>query len=166
MRWLAGLRPPPSGGPPDAAGILAGETVPGGSPEPHLPTLREGLEGADEHLRSAQLPADAIIAAWVALEDAAARSGIDRAPAATPTEFTVAVLDRAPVDPAATRTLLGLYLRARFSVERLGPDEVAVATAAVRSLADALAGAAEEPDGPDGLDDPGEPGTPHDEGSA
>ena len=155
VRWLRYLRLPHFDGPPDAAGILAGGLVLRDDVVPDLPTLREGLEDADEHLRSSQRPADAIVAAWVALEDAAERSGIVRDPASTPTEFTVEVLDRAPVDPAATRTLLGLYLRARFSEEQMGPGDVVVATAAVRSLADALA---REPEAPDEPDEAGRPG--------
>ncbi len=157
VRWLRYLRPPHVDGPPDSAGILSGGLVLRDDVVPDLPTLREGLEGADEHLRSAQRPADAIIAAWVALEDAAERSGIAREPASTPTEFTVEVLDRAPVDPAATRTLLALYLRARFSEEQMVPGDVAVATSAVRALADALAREPDEPAEPDGQAGPDGP---------
>ncbi len=83
-------------------------------PEPDLPALRRGVAAARQVLDGAADPGDAVIAAWLELERAAASSGIDRAPAQTPTEFTAAVLDATRADPQATRTLLGLYHRARF----------------------------------------------------
>lgn len=122
-------------GAPDAADLLAGDLVGSAGLMPDLPALREGVEEAEEHLRSRLAPQDAVIAAWVALEGAAAGSGVRRDPAATPTEFTVVVLDRTPADPAATRTLLTLYLQARFSEEPLTPADVEAATRAVRLLA-------------------------------
>lgn len=133
--------------PGDAAGVEPGPTV-GASAEvlPDLPALREGVEGAGAHLRARLKPADAVIAAWVALEDGAAGSGVVRDPASTPTEFTVEVLGRTPVDPGATRTLLRLYLRARFGDDPVTPDDVAAATAAVRTLAAGLVDP--EADGP------------------
>lgn len=105
---------------------------------PDLEELRRGVGDAADHLRAAVRAADAVIAAWVVLEEAAERSGTPRHPAATPTEFTVAVLDRTDVDPAAVRTLLDLYLRARFGQERLSRDDVVVATDAVQRLAEGL----------------------------
>lgn len=86
----------------------------GAEPEPDLPALRRGVAAARQVLDGAADPGDAVIAAWLELEKAAASSGIDRAPAQTPTEFTAAVLDATRADPRATRTLLGLYHRARF----------------------------------------------------
>lgn len=105
---------------------------------PDLDELRTGVAGAAEHLRSHARPADAVVAAWVALEEAAERSGVPRHPAATPTEFTVDVLDRTSADPRAVRTLLGLYLRARFGDEYLTADDVAAATTALGTLASTL----------------------------
>lgn len=138
VRLLLRLRPPPLPEAPDGAGIVPGDVLAGPGVLPHLRTLREGVEDAGAHLRSRRRAADAVIAAWVSLEDAAARSGVVRHPAATPTEFTVNVLDRTQVDPAATRTLLGLYLRARFGEETMTPDDVATAMSAVRTLAAGL----------------------------
>ncbi|WP_188037800.1 DUF4129 domain-containing protein, partial [Actinotalea sp. JY-7885] len=130
---------------PDDAGVEGAGTVSVRAAEPDLQTLRDAVRGADTHLAARVPPADAVIAAWVALEEAAQRSGVPRDPAATPTEFTLDVLDRTPVDPAAGRVLLALYLRARFSTEPLGADDVAAATTAVRTLA---AGLAERGDAP------------------
>jgi len=96
---------------PSAGAVTA---VAGPPPEPDLPALRRGVAAARQVLRGAADPGDAVIAAWLELEKAAASSGIDRAPAQTPTEFTAAVLAATRADPGATRTLLGLYHRARF----------------------------------------------------
>lgn len=123
---------------PDDAGIELADVLPGGGDEPHLPTLARGVTDADAELRGRLRPTDAVIAAWVALERAAERSGVARDPAATPTEFTVAVLDRTPADPEATRALLGLYLRARFSGDYMTDTEVRAAADALHALAAGL----------------------------
>ena len=139
MRWLVRHPAPKAEEGPDDAGIEQGDAYTGpGVALPNLPTLREGVVQADQQLRKFVRPADAVIAAWVRLEQAAARSGVLRDPAATPTEFTVKVLDRAPVDPEATRTLLGLYLRARFGGEQMTADDVTAAMAALAALAEGL----------------------------
>lgn len=133
---------------PDDAGVAPGAALGLAGGLPDLPALRDGVRDADEELRAHVRPADAVIAAWVALETAADASGLHRDPAATPTEFTVEVMDRTPADPAAIRTLLVLYLRARFGTDPVGPDDVAAATAAVRTLARGLAAGEHPPDGP------------------
>ena len=139
MRWLVRHPAPTEEEGPDDAGIQQGDAYTGpGVALPNLPTLREGVVAADQQLRRFVRPTDAVIAAWVRLEKAAARSGVLRDPAATPTEFTVKVLDRAPVDPEATRTLLGLYLRARFGGEQMTADDVTAAMAALAALAEGL----------------------------
>ena len=139
---------------PDDAGIGQGDACAG--PEvalPYLPTLRAGIMEADEELRTAARPADAVIAAWVQLEAAAERSGVPRDPASTPTEFTVVVLDRTPVDPATTRILLRLYLRARFSGEPMAPADVGAASDALGILAAGLGERDSSQDVPGGADD-------------
>ncbi len=104
--------------------------------EVSLPAMAEGADAAVEALRTRRLPPrDAIIAAWVALEDAAAGSGVVRDPADTPTEFTLAVLDATPADRGAARTLLGLYLHARFSTDAMSEPDVAAASTAAEVLA-------------------------------
>ena len=125
-------------GPPDDGGVLPGQGMTDQTVPPSLPVLREGISTAGDELLGARSPVDAVIAAWVALETAAARSGVVRDPASTPTEFTVAVLDSTPADPAATRSLLALYLRARFGGEYMTERDVAVATDALRALASGL----------------------------
>lgn len=116
----------------DAAdvGALGARTV-----QPDLATLGRGVTDAGVAIAGGHArPADAVVAAWVELERAAAGSGVRREPASTATEFTVAVLDATPADRDATRTLLGLYLRARFGTGTLTADDVRAARAALARL--------------------------------
>ncbi|MEX0705119.1 MAG: DUF4129 domain-containing protein [Nitriliruptoraceae bacterium] len=96
--------------------------------EPEVPVLRRGVEAAQRHLAAAAGPTDAVVSAWLALEEAAATSGVRRRPAQTPTEFTVGVLERTRADADATTELLALYHRARFSRAAVGPADVASAS--------------------------------------
>jgi hypothetical protein len=103
--------------------------------EPSAPTVREGVTRAQHLLDTVADPTDAVLAAWVALERAAERSGVPRRPADTPTEFTSRVLSGTPADAAAVGTLLGLYHRARFSASGVGPAAVAEARGCLDVLA-------------------------------
>ena len=100
-----------------------------------LAQLEAGLAEAADHLRREGEPADAVVAAWVALEAAALRSGVPRDPAATPTEFAVEVLDLTAADRAATRSLLAAYHRARFSAQPVTAADVVRAAADLRRVA-------------------------------
>lgn len=60
-------------------------------------------------------PRNAIVACWVALEDAAERAGLARDPAETAGEFTARVLATWEVAPATVSNLADLYRTARFS---------------------------------------------------
>lgn len=93
-------------------------------PEPHLAAIVAGVAEAETWLRREGEPADAVVAAWVALEAAARRSGVPRDPAATPTEFVLQVLDRTAADSRATRSLLEVYERARFSRTPVSAQDV------------------------------------------
>lgn len=105
--------------------------------EPDLPALRRGVAAARSVLVEHNDPDDAIIAAWLALESAAASSGVVRARSATPTEFTASVLDSTRADPAATRALLRLYQRARFGrIDGVTSADVAAAGRCLEILAE------------------------------
>ena len=107
---------------------------------PATPALEDGVAAATRLIDDERLPpGDAVIAAWVALEEAAARSGVARHSAQTASEFTVQVLDATQADPGATRRLLDLYLAARFSEHVLRSDDVRAARAALVALADGVA---------------------------
>jgi hypothetical protein len=102
------------------------------------PALREGVRQAAQVLEEEVPPGDAVIAAWVALEESAERSGLVRDRAQTATEFTVEVLDATRADPDATRALLQLYLAARYSEHVLTPEDVARARESLAAIADDL----------------------------
>ncbi|MGB2558106.1 DUF4129 domain-containing protein [Cellulosimicrobium cellulans] len=95
-----------------------------------LPAQDQGVP----ELRDAD-PHDAGVAAWVALEHAAARAGTRRDPAQTPTEFTTAVLTSTPADPHAVATLRRLYHRARFGENPLGTTDLDAARHALTRIA-------------------------------
>jgi len=100
--------------------------------------LADGLAAADRALRRELPPGDAVIAAWMALETAAARGGVERDPAQTASEFTLALLDRTSADPRAARRLLARYHAARFSTHDVTAADVAAARDALATLATAL----------------------------
>lgn len=131
-----------------------GASASGQAGEPSAPVLREGVGTARSLLDQVADPTDAVLAAWVALEQAAERSGVPRRPADTPTEFTVEVLAATPADRRAVTTLLGLYHRARFGGQ-VGPEAVVEARRCLDALAssfptfsDALVPQAPRPGGP------------------
>lgn len=125
LPWLAAQRDTPAPVPPGPEITL--EAVP-------LSALRTAAAHAETLLSEGDRSPDAIIAAWLALEDAAERSGATRAPAQTPTEFTVAVLAATPASPEAVTELLGLFHLARFTRTEMSEAQVAAAGAALRRL--------------------------------
>src|SRR5699024_2865718 len=60
-------------------------------------------------------PRNVVVRCWVALEDAAAASGLARDPAETAAEFTARFLDQWQVEARLTQELAELYREARFS---------------------------------------------------
>lgn len=74
--------------------------------------LKEAVEEARETLAEPERePGDAVIRAWVTLENAAEHK---RAPHQTATEFTISLLAKETADEEAVRQLRTLYHRARF----------------------------------------------------
>jgi hypothetical protein len=75
------------------------------------------LEGAREgqQLLARGTPANAVIAAWVALEDAVRSAGVRDDDSRTSAELVTTVLRSYRVDRAPLDTLAGLYREARFS---------------------------------------------------
>ncbi|MBD8077807.1 DUF4129 domain-containing protein [Cellulosimicrobium arenosum] len=100
-----------------------------------LPHLRDAVRTAHDELDPDVPPHDAIVAAWVTLENAAALAGAERDPAQTPTEFATRVLERTPADPAAVTRLRGLYHRARFRDGGVDAHDVDTARAALARIA-------------------------------
>jgi hypothetical protein len=107
----------------------------GVAPAPNAPALRRGFDLALHVLDTEREPRDAIVKAWIGLQDAAEDSGIHRSPAETPTEFTSRILGRVAADERAITTLLGLYLGVRFGDHPVTPADLARARLSLESLA-------------------------------
>jgi hypothetical protein len=108
--------------------------LPEPEPEPDMPVLRTGIGLALQVLDEQRDPADAIVRAWLGLQETAEESGIVRQPAETPTEFTSRILGRAFADDQAIRTLLRLYLRTRFGDHPVTTEDVAAVRLALEEL--------------------------------
>lgn len=123
------------GGPEKAAPLHT--QIGSGGVEVSAPEVRKGLAEATELLAAgAGNPTDAIVRAWVALEEAAARSGVPRRPADTPSEFTGHVLEATPADRDGISNLLRLYRQARFSERPVTAEHLAEAHGALQRLAE------------------------------
>lgn len=92
----------------DVSGDLVEESV------PDAPTMRRGIAAARAVIDAHASPGDAIVAAWVGLEETAADSGTGRGRSETPAEFTLRILLRRPGIDEPARQLLRLYERVRF----------------------------------------------------
>ncbi|GAA4726925.1 hypothetical protein GCM10023216_17130 [Isoptericola chiayiensis] len=126
--------PPP---PPDH--LDTGDTLPGtDAPTVPLPQIADAVTRALDRLDAAPTTHDAVIAAWLVLEDAAAEHGTRRHPAQTPTEFTQTVLDDTPAPPHDVATLRHLYTHARFTDRPTPTHDVDEARHALTAIAHAL----------------------------
>jgi hypothetical protein len=101
------------------------------------PVVRRGLAAALEVLETERVPADAIVRAWLGLEQAADDSGVHRRTAETPTEFTARIIGRVGVDPADVNTLVTLYQDVRFGGHAGDAGDVRAATNALQRLREA-----------------------------
>ncbi len=103
-------------------------------PEPDPPVLLSGVERALQTLDEQREPADAIVRAWLGLQETAEESGIMRRPSETPTEFTARILARTFVDDRAIKTLLRLYQRTRFGDHPVTDSDVVEVRRALEQL--------------------------------
>lgn len=127
-RWMAANRLP------EVDRSDPGELVTGDLAVLARPAMAEGVDAATHALDRDVPPGDAVVAAWVALEDAAERTGVVREAAQTATEFTLELLDATEADADASRELLRLYLAARFSEHEITPRDVERARAALATI--------------------------------
>lgn len=96
--------------------------------------IRDAAVDAQHAIDAHRDPSDAIVAAWVHLEEASARAGRARAPSETPGEFTLRILRRRPGLDADLETLLGLYESVRFGGLRADEDARVVARRCVAAI--------------------------------
>ncbi len=99
------------------------------------PTLRRGIEEALRQLDEQRDPVDAVMRAWLGLQQTAEESGISRRSAETPTEFTARIMAGVFTDDRAIQTLLKLYLRTRFGDHPVTATDVERAREALEGLA-------------------------------
>jgi hypothetical protein len=117
------------------ASVQVTQTMVQPEPEPEPEKLLTGIELALQALDDQQRePADAVVRAWLGLQETAEESGIVRRPSETPTEFTSRILSGAFADDVALRTLLRLYLRTRFGDHPVIAEDVAEVREALRRL--------------------------------
>ena len=138
MKRIAAWRHPDT--PPDTGPDLlpGGSTTAGGQVD--LPALVDAVTAALAHLDAAQTPHDAVVAAWVELEDAAARHGWERFRFETSTEFTTRLLGVSAAPPERTALLRRLYQQARFTTHAVTAEQVTQARTALEAIARALEG--------------------------
>ncbi|HEV7646803.1 MAG TPA: DUF4129 domain-containing protein [Actinophytocola sp.] len=117
-----------------------------GALESHLQMrLRRAAQEARTELaaRDGGPPGDAVIVAWLRLEEAAEHGGAGRKPHETATEFTAALLGRYTASEPALDELRVLYQRARFGpAGEVSEDDVTRAAAALDRILHALGNAA------------------------
>ncbi len=98
------------------------------------PAVLRGIAAALVAFDGDREPGDAVVQAWLGLQQAAEDAGFARSAAETPTEFTGRVLSRTGADRVALRTLLRLYLRARFGDDPITTADATDAREALRAL--------------------------------
>jgi hypothetical protein len=91
--------------------------------------LEAALEGERQLARGT--PANAVIAAWVALEDAVRSAGVRDDDSRTASELVTAVLRSHRVDRAPLDALAGLYREARFSRHPIAEEQRTLAREAL-----------------------------------
>lgn len=99
----------------DHAGDESFAVSPEPDPETAAPTIRRGIEAALRVIDEHTAPSNAIVAAWVGLEESAAEAGITRGRTETPAEFTLRVITHRSAVAHDAAILLRLYERVRFA---------------------------------------------------
>lgn len=112
------------------------EVVAVDEPEPEPDVPRRAFDDALDALASERVPRDAIVRAWLSLQDTAADSGVRRRAAETPTEFTARVLARVAADRDAMASLLDTYQQVRFGDREPGAEDRERVRVALGRLAD------------------------------
>ncbi|HWK78074.1 MULTISPECIES: DUF4129 domain-containing protein [unclassified Microbacterium] len=98
------------------------------------PAIRRGIDGALRSIDAESTATDAIIAAWVGLEESAADAGIARGMSETPSEFALRIITRRAGITEAAGDLLGLYERVRFGDYVAGVHDRSAARTALQTI--------------------------------
>ena len=113
---------------------VRGVDVESAQPVADAPAVLRGIAAALVAFDGDRAPGDAVVQAWLGLQQAAEDGGFARSAAETPTEFTGRVLSRTGTDRVALGALLRLYLRARFGDGAITGTDAADARDALRAL--------------------------------
>lgn len=123
--------------------LLRGLVDRGRDHRPDLPSPQEDelvalLEASSDEVRYRALtegdPRNAIVACWVALEEAVHHSGLREDRSRTAAELTTSVLSRWQVDPAAITALSDAYREARFSRHEVSEEQRTAAVDALETI--------------------------------
>lgn len=99
----------------EGAVISAGTTTAAAADaQPDAAVIQRGIAAALQRIDQPAAAGDAIVAAWVGVEEAAADSGVARGVSETPGEFAVRIIARRSAIDADARRLLALYEKVRF----------------------------------------------------
>lgn len=98
------------------------------------PVIRRGIDGALRSIDERAVPTDAIIAAWVGLEESAADAGLARGVSETASEFALRIITRRSGISDAAQHLLRLYERVRFGGYVATEDDRDAARSALRII--------------------------------
>lgn len=119
------------------AGAVASEVGElGSAPEPEVAVavMQRGIAGALVQIDDRIGASDAIIAAWIGLEESAADAGVSRAMTETPGEFVVRVIALRPGAAGEAAALLRLYESVRFGARSADEHDRASARNALRRI--------------------------------
>lgn len=110
-----------------APGTLGGGLVSAAGAVVPVEAMRSGIARALRAIDDDRVPSDAVIQAWLGLEQTATEAGAERAASETPAEYTARLVMRFDTDRDAARALLGLYHEARFGGRTADASSVAAA---------------------------------------
>lgn len=113
-----------TGGPDDAAALSAAAA----DAVVSAPVMQRGIQKALHILAEGRrTPRDAVVAAWLGLEETAMLAGARRGVAETPTEYTARIIGRFETDRDAADALVRLYQDVRFGAHPVDRDVIVVA---------------------------------------
>ncbi|WP_159463187.1 MULTISPECIES: DUF4129 domain-containing protein [Microbacterium] len=118
----------------DAAAAGPGTSTAPPETIPDAVTIRRGVSDALRTVIERPEPGDAIVAAWIGLEESAADAGQGRAPTETPAEFTARVIGARHGIAADVVVLQGLYERVRYGGLVADEDDRRSAANALRGI--------------------------------
>lgn len=114
-------------------------------PHSTIEAIPEAIEEVTDAVHSTResiqlgTPRNAIVQAWISLEEAVERAGVALHPSETTAELVLRVIDQLNADSSALRRLSTLYRRARFSSHEITEDDRERARRALEALDRSLA---------------------------